>query len=167
MKTLKLVTLVLGLLFFLPGYSYTLFNLPGEPIKNPLDNLNVSDNDALIIDVNKSEDLKSNTHETRNEDTIIINLPELIITQPFPASARECISKQVPYPSFAEELQMEGGVALSFEFDRDGRILIKDTYSSHPELEAYVVDRMQSMSLHNCRAEIGKEYFLRFMFRMK
>ena len=159
--------LVLGLLFFLPGFSYTLFNLPGEPVKNPIDNLNVSDGEVLTIDINKSEDLKPKSHETRNEDTIIINLPEVIISTPFPASARECISKQVPYPSFAEEQQLEGGVALSFEFDRDGGVHIKQTNASHPELEAYVVNRVQAMSLHNCRAEIGKEYFLRFMFRMR
>lgn len=167
MKTLILVTLVFGLLFFLPGYSYTLFNLPGEPVINPIDKLNVSGHDALVIDINNSKDLKSKSLETRNEDTIIINLPEIIISTPFPASARECISKQVPYPSFAEEQQLEGGVALSFKFDSNGRVQIKETNASHPELEAYVVDRVQAMSLHNCRAEIGKEYFLRFMFRMR
>lgn len=166
MKTIKLVTLVLGLLFFSPGYAFTLFNLPGEPVKNPLDNLNVNENNALTIDINKSENLKSAAMENRNRDTIVINLAELVITTPFPASAHECISKQVPYPAFAEEQQLEGGVALSFEFDRDAQIHIKETYASDAALEAYVVDRIKAMSLHNCRAEIGKEYYLRFMFKM-
>lgn len=166
MKTLKLVALVLGLLYFSPGYAFTLFNLPGDPVKNPIDNLNVSDNDALTIDITKSENLKSKAMENRNKDTVVINLAELVITSSFPASARECIMQQVPYPAFAEESQLEGGVALSFEFDSDANVHINETYASHPQLEAYVVDRVKAMSLHNCRAEIGKEYYLRFMFKM-
>ncbi|MCD4698293.1 MAG: hypothetical protein K8S16_18865 [Bacteroidales bacterium] len=167
MKTFKLALLVSGLLLVSSGYAYTIFNLPGEIIINPIDKLKISDEAILTLDITNSGAKNSVEEVGSSDDTIIINLAEVVITSEFPASARECISRQVPYPNFAQRQKLEGGVALSFSFDRSGIITINEVYSSNPQLENYVKDCIQNLQLDYCRVDIGKEYYLRFLFKLR
>ena len=166
MKTFKFVLLVTGFLLASSGYAYTIFNLPDNTITNPVDNLKVLEEAILTLDITSSGTKKSSKQAESNEDTIIVNLAEVVITSEFPNSARECIARQVPYPPFAQKQKLEGGVALSFSFDRNGNISIHEVYSSDPQLENYVKSCIHKLHFDYCRVDIGKEYYLRFLFKL-
>jgi hypothetical protein len=165
MKTLRLVLLVVGLLACNFAFSFSIFNLPEEPVYvNPVDNLNVH-SDLINPNTDIAGD-KTKIQQNDDGDTIIINLAEVIVESRFPSSARECISAQVPYPDFAQEQLIEGAVAVSFMFDEYGNVTILQAMSNDPRLENYVKEKVRTMHLKNCVVDVGKAYYMRFLFRL-
>ncbi|MCF8406046.1 MAG: hypothetical protein K9H58_19035 [Bacteroidales bacterium] len=167
MKTFKLILLAAGFLVLSSGYGYTIFNIPKDMGTNALDNLKVSTTQFLELNIINSQNKGKSNLSDSNDDTLVINLAEVVITSEFPASAKECIMRQVPYPEFARKQKLEGGVALSFWFDRNGAVIIHDVYSSDPELASYVSDCVKNMQLDYCWVDIEREYYLRFLFKLK
>lgn len=165
MKTIKLVTLIGGILCFNIASAFTFFNMPEDEIyKVPADNTFISMENIPEIEISNKEVAITTT--STSEDTIVIDLAEFVVRQPFPASARECISGQVPYPEFAAKQKLEGGVAVKFAFDKDGNIHVKESMSNNDQLEKYVCSRVTQMHLKNCVVDVEKDYYLRFMFRV-
>lgn len=165
MKTIKLVALLGGILCFNIASAFTTFNMPEDEIyKVPADNTFIAMNDIPEIEISNKEVAISST--STSEDTIVIDLAEFVVREPFPGSARECISTQIPYPEFASDKKLEGGVAVCFAFDHDGNITVRDACSSNKELEKYVCSKITNLQLNDCVVDVNKDYYLRFMFRV-
>ncbi len=165
MKTIKLIALLGGIFCFNIVSAFTFFNMPEDEIfKVPVDNTFIAMNDIPEIEISNEEVAVSSTLTT--EDTIVIDLAEFVVREPFPGSARECISGQIPYPEFAAKQKLEGGVAVKFAFDSDGNITVKEAMSNNAELEKYVCSRVSQLHLTDCVVDVDKDYYLRFMFRV-
>lgn len=165
MKTLKIILLSLGFLYLNTAFSFTALNLPFDQLTKMKKVAPLSfDNTKEVINVVVSD----NTGMTNKnlKDTILIDLSNDEVVDAFPSASRDCIMKQVPYPAFAYEKQLEGGVTVRFKFNESGNITVLESCSNSPELEQYVVTKMASLQLKNCVADMNKDYYLRFMFRL-
>jgi len=164
MKTLKLVALVFGTVFSNLGYSFTAFNLPVKA-----NNIILADNLQVMIPIRLSPDIfktESKTMIPYKEDTIVIDLQEVVITQGFPERSHDCLQKQITYPEFAKQQRIEGVVALTMRFNSFGNVEIIDSFGSDPQLESYVHDQLYKLHLKDCAVQINKPYNLRFSFRL-
>lgn len=165
MKTLTLTTIICGVLWCNFAFSFTTWNLPVEGIfQNPVDNLLVFDNPNLHLNIT---DLSPDqTSETNLEDTIVVNLAEVVITDGFPVQAEACLQKRVKYPEFARKHQIEGVVAVSLRFNDAGNVEIMDAFGSNDQLKDYVLSQLMGLHPSNCYVKINKLYSLRFSFRL-
>ncbi|MBN2172967.1 MAG: hypothetical protein JW731_02465 [Bacteroidales bacterium] len=165
MKTLKFLIFTIGIILCQLGYSFTTVNLPVEGVyENPVDNLFVSTSLDNILPAEISEINEIVT--PNNEDTIIIDLDEVVITDGFPQAAEQCIIQQIKYPDFALKDQLEGMVALSLVFDDYGKIHVMEVYSSNPEFEKYVIQKLAVLHLKNCCVKVGQPYNIKFTFKL-
>ena len=165
MKTLKLTLILAGLFSMNAVFSFSALNLPLDKLtSNPSEELIDFDKSDEVLDVVVSD--KTNVKKQLLKDTILIDLSDEKIVHPFPSASKDCIMKQVPYPEFAREKQIEGGVAVQFRFDENGVVHIIDACSNSLELEQYVRTKLSSLQLKNCVVDINKDYYLRFMFRI-
>jgi hypothetical protein len=165
MKTLKITLLAIGFLYLNTAFSFTALNLPLNELSELKAKTFISfDVHPGVLDVVVTDNTNLNPKSLR--DTILIDLSEDDVTGAFPSASEECIMKQVPYPEFARERGLEGGVAVQFKFDDSGNIHVLESCSNSPELEQYVRTRLSSLQLKNCVADIDKDYYLRFMFRL-
>lgn len=165
MNSTKFYLLILGILCTFSVYSFTVVNLPNDNQPIP------ETEDVNLSEVNSDEEVvivSDNTNVAKNllVDTILIDLSEEKMENPFPNASRNCIIKQVPYPDFAREKKLEGGVAVRFQFDGNGSVTVLEANSSSPELEQYVRYKLANLQLKNCVVEVNKDYYLRFMFRL-
>lgn len=165
MKTLNLLLLVCGILMTSAAFSFTTVNLPIDGIyETPIDKVMVflnNDKEADAIISNLKDKSVPNM-----EDTIVIDLNEVVITEGFTQRSHACLSKTVKYPEFAVKQKIEGVVAVTILFNRDGNVEIVDSFGSHPELESYVHEKLYGLHLRNCAVEINKHYNARFTFRL-
>ncbi|MBN1340143.1 MAG: hypothetical protein JXA03_12515 [Bacteroidales bacterium] len=105
--------------------------------------------------------------ESREDPPVIVMfLEEVEITAGLPAPVRQCLFESVKFPEFAREKGLEGVVVVSMFFDANGNIRIRDSYSNDESLRNYVLDRIRSVQPHSCMVCIGKEYVVRFLFRI-
>ncbi len=164
MKTLQIILLFCGMIFFNLAYSFTAINMPVDGIyANPIDKLLVFNNPELLFDV---EAEKSIDTDPNMEDTIVVNLEEIVITDGFPQRSHACLQRQVKYPDFAVREKLEGVVALTMLFNRDGNVEIVDSFGSDSRLEAYVHGQLYNLHVKNCAVDMMKPYNMRFTFRM-
>jgi hypothetical protein len=164
MKTLNLLTLLFGIAFTNLGFAFTTFNLPDEG-----NYVNQSDELKVMIPIKLSPDVfntNSRTFIPYKEDTIVINLKEVVITQGFPERSHDCLQKQVTYPEFAKQRQIEGVVAVIMRFNSYGIVEIIDSFGSDPQLESYVHEKLHNLHLKDCAVQVNKPYNLRFTFRL-
>lgn len=164
MKTLKLILLFAAITLGLQSFAFSLFNLPDYNVNsNPVDNLLTVVSKPLMIapEANNNSVAKDNF-----TDTIIIDLDEIVVESNFPNSAHACISEQVPYPIFAQEQGIEGAVVVKFTFDAFGRARVEEAMSNDPRLSAYVKDKIENLQLRNCRVDMYKPYYMRFLFKL-
>lgn len=165
MKTLKIFLLALGFLFINTAFSYTALNLPLDKMNYvKVENSSLFDNINQPIEIIVSDN--TNIQNKLFEDTILIDLSKESDSGPFPSASKNCIIKQVPYPEFARARGIEGGVAVRFAFDDSGNIHVLESSSNSPELEQYVRNKLASLQLKNCVADLNRDYYLRFMFRL-
>jgi len=144
---------------------FTTFNLPiDELYVNPLDKLYVNHDQSIPLTFNGTPN--NNKLNPNLEDTIIIDLNEVVITAGFPEKSHDCLQKQVKYPEFARQQHLEGVVALTMLFDRDGNVVITDSFGSDPRLENYVHEQLYRLHLKDCAVQVNKPYNLRFAFRL-
>lgn len=99
-------------------------------------------------------------------DTIIIDLGEVVITAGFPEKSHDCLHRQVKYPDFAIQQQIEGVVAVTMLFNADGNVVITDSFGSNKDLENYVHEQLHRLHLKDCAVKVNKPYNLRFAFRL-
>lgn len=167
MKTLNLLILVCGILMTSAAFSFTTLNLPIEgSYKAPIDNLMVYQHNNVIADAMVA---KSKVISAPNmEDTIVIDLNEVVITEGFPQHSQACLQEHVKYPAFALKEKLEGLVAVTLLFNRDGNVEIVDSYGSDPRLESYVHEKLFQLNAHmkNCTVQMYKPYNARFSFRL-
>jgi len=164
MKTLKLVTLVTGIALTQLALGFTTVNLPlEENYINQADKLQVMTPIKLSPDVFNS---KSKTFILYKEDTIVIDLQEVVITQGFKEASHDCLQKQVPYPEFAKQQRLEGVVAVTMRFNNEGNVEILDSFGSDSRLESYVHGKLLALHLKDCSVQMNKPYNLRFTFRI-
>lgn len=165
MNATKFTLLILGIFCLGTAYSFTALNLP-------VDNLPIPDSDEIVLAETKSTVMdvvvsdNTNVNVKNLEDTILIDLSNENYAAPFPNASRECILKQIPYPEFARKKQLEGGVAVRFQFDNNGNVHVLEANSNSSELEYYVRNKLASLQLKNCVVDVNKDYYLRFMFRL-
>lgn len=120
-------------------------------ITNIIEGLNISDSSA-----DKQEDAP----------LIIMFLEEVEISAGLPASMKECLSEAVKFPEFAREQGIEGVVVVSMFFDSNGYVRIRDSYSNSELLKSYVLERISTLQPKSCTVWMGKEYVVRFLFRI-
>lgn len=165
MNATKYTLLILGFLCTSSLFAFTAVNLPN-------DNQPIPETEEInLTELNSAETVvvvSDNTNIAKNSliDTILIDLSEEKLNNPFPNASRNCIMKQVPYPDFARDQKLEGGVAVRFQFDGNGSVNVLEANSSSPELEHYVRHKLANLQLKNCVVEVNKDYYLRFMFRL-
>lgn len=166
MKTLILLIPFCALFLSEKAMAYTTFSLPVETLNiNPPDKLLIVNNRTYPMQVPvRNHTLNSSP---RMEDTIIIDLKEVVITDGFPQKSHECLQRQVLYPEFAVQQHIEGVVAVTLLFNSDGNVVIKDSFGSDPELENYVHNQLHRLHLKDCAVQVNKPYNLRFAFRLK
>ena len=165
MKTLKILLLVIGTLCINLGYASTVLNLPkGNINETIIDRLFVYGESALLTDIENL--LQKNTESSNFEDTIIVDLDEIVITEGLSGNSKICIQKQITYPDFAVKQKLEGVVAVCIVFNHDGNVEITKSFSSSIDLENYVIEKLQHIHFSNCIVQIGKEYNLHFTFQL-
>ncbi|MCD4791354.1 MAG: hypothetical protein K8R37_15275, partial [Bacteroidales bacterium] len=119
MKTLKLISLIFGIFCISSAYPFTTLNLPGDIVKeNLVDKLFVYGESALLMDLENLEGKENTT--SKEEDTIVIDLEEVVITDGLPAESVHSIQQQVKYPYFAMKQKLEGIVAVCMVFNSNG-----------------------------------------------
>lgn len=164
MKTLKLLTLVTGIALTHLAFGFTAVNLPlEETYINQADKLRIMTPIKLSPDVFNTN---TRTFISYKEDTIVINLKEVVITQGFKEASHDCLQKQVPYPEFARQQRLEGVVSLTMRFNDRGNVEILDSFGSDSRLESYVHGKLLALHLKDCSVQINKPYNLRFTFRI-
>jgi hypothetical protein len=164
MKTLSLVTLVFGIAFSNLCFAFTTFNLPDEGnYVNQVDELQVM---TPIMPSPELFNLTPRVFIPYKEDTIVINLKEVVITQGFPERSHDCLQRQVTYPEFARQQKIEGVVAVTMRFNSFGNVEIINSFGSDPQLERYVHEKLNNLHLKDCAVQINKPYNLRFTFRL-
>ena len=164
MKTLKLVTLLFALAFSNLAFSFTTFNLPEEG-----NCINLADELQVMTPIRLSPDVFNATPKSfipYKEDTIVIDLQEVVITQGFPEASHDCLQRQVSYPEFAKQQHLEGVVAVTMRFNSNGNIEIIDSFGSDSRLESYVHGKLLNIHLKDCSVQVNKPYNLRFTFRL-
>ena len=100
------------------------------------------------------------------EDTIVIDLKEVVITEGFTQRSHACLKEHVKYPEFALKQKLEGVVAVTVLFNRNGNLVIVDSFGSDQRLESYVHEKLHELHLKNCEVGINKPYNARFIFRL-
>ncbi len=164
MKTLKLLLLIIGMAVLSQAYSFSLFNIPDETVNiSPVDHLTILMDDPLVV---KPAADNTNVRKENFEDTIVIELDEVIVESRFPASAHECIMEQVPYPVFAQQQGIEGAVVVQFTFDDYGNVRVEESMSNDPRLSGYVTQQLESLKLKNCVVDVNRPYYMRFLFKL-
>jgi hypothetical protein len=164
MKTLKLVALVIGIVSSNLAFCFSTFNLPLEG-----NSVNLADELQVMTPIKIAPDVfntATRTYIPYKDDTIVINLQEVVITQGFPERSHDCLQKQISYPEFAKQQRLEGVVAVTMRFNREGNVEILDSFGSDPQLEGYVHSRLLNLHLKDCAVQIDKPYNLRFTFRL-
>ena len=165
MNATKFTLLILGIFCLGSAYSFTALNLPIDNLPLPdSDEISLIETKSTVMDVVVSDN--TNVNRALLEDTILIDFADEYYSEPFPNASRDCILKQVPYPEFARKKQLEGGVAVRFQFDDNGAIHVLEACSNSAELESYVKNKLASLQLKNCVVDVNKDYYLRFMFRL-
>ena len=165
MKTLKIILLAVGILSLNSAFSYTALNLPNDHLTSlKAKNFVSFDYTAETIDIVVPDN--TNIASALYKDTILIDLANSSTVGPFPSASKDCIMSQIPYPDFAREDEIEGGVTVRFMFDDSGAVRVLESCSNSPELEAYVCSKMSGLQLKNCVVDVNKDYYLRFMFRL-
>ena len=165
MKTLKIILTAVGFLCLNAAFSFTVLNVPIDELAEQKTENTLSFLEPLnVMEVVVSDN--TNVKENLLRDTILIDLSQENMAGPFPSASKECIMKQIPYPEFARERQLEGGVAVRFKFDDSGDVQVLEACSNSPELEQYVRNRLANLELKNCVADMNTDYYLRFMFRL-
>lgn len=167
MKTLNLVLLVCGILMMNAAFCFTTWNLPIEgSYESPVDKVMVFQHNDMIAGAMLT---KSNETSIPNmEDTIVIDLKEVVITEGFPQHSHACLQEHVTYPDFARKQKLEGLVAVTLLFNRDGMVEIVDSFGSDPRFESYVHEKLSKLHMHmkNCSVQMNKPYNARFTFRL-
>ena len=165
MKTLNLILLVCGIMITSAAFSFTTLNFPIEgSYETPVDKLMVFHQNDRVADAILSNDRSKPSPNM--EDTIVIDLNEVVITESFPQRSHACLQQQVKYPEFALKEKLEGVVAVTILFNRDGNVEIVDSYGSDRRLESYVHEKLFKLHLTNCAVEMHKPYNARFTFRL-
>ena len=167
MKTLNLILLVCGILMMNAAFSFTTWNLPIEgSYVSPVDKVMVFQHNDMIAGTLVTKSKK--TSIPNMEDTIVIDLNEVVITEGFPQQSQACLQKHVKYPSFALKQKLEGVVAVTLQFNSDGNVEIMDSFGSDPRLESYVHSKLYELNMHikNCSVKMYKQYNARFIFRL-
>lgn len=165
MKTLKITLAACGILIVNLAFSFTIFNLPIEGnYENPRDHVMVFDNSEILKSNVKS--IETASVEPNMEDTIVVDLEEVVITDGFSQKSHACLQQRVKYPAFAMEEKIEGVVALTMLFNRDGNVVIVDSFGSDPRLESYVHEQLYGLHVKDCAVAMNKPFNMRFTFRL-
>jgi hypothetical protein len=146
------------------AFSFTTFNLPAAG-----NFVNLTDELQVMTPIKLSPDIFNTTPKTimpSRVDTIVIDLQEVVITQGFPEKSHDCLQREVKYPEFARSQHLEGIVAVTMLFNRNGNVEIINTFGSDPDLEKYVHAQLFNLHLKDCAVEMNKPYNLRFTFRL-
>jgi len=165
MKTLKFISILCGVICFNLAYSFTSQYLPIDGVyENPVDKLLVFNNPEFFKDFKK---IQSKSEPSPNlDDTIVINLDEVVISNGFPGQSQACLQQRVIYPDFALQQNLEGVVVATILFNDSGNIEIVESYGSDPRLKNYVLEKLLDLHLKCCSVQMFKEYNLRFTFRI-
>ena len=137
MKTLKIMIVAMGFFWLNSAYSFTVINFPVDEMnvertEKPLPFVQAKKALDVVVSDNTNVDIKN------LRDTIILDASMVSNAGPFPSASRDCIAQQVPYPDFARQNKLEGGVAVRFLFDESGNVKVLEACSNSPELEQYI-----------------------------
>jgi hypothetical protein len=77
----------------------------------------------------------------------------------------QVLQKQITYPEFAKENNVEGFVLVSFSFDHNGKIQIKDANSNDESLKSYVISKLSGIQLFG-ESNDTEEHIMKFEFKL-
>lgn len=104
----------------------------------------------------------------------LVNMNEIVAKDKKPKNSettsemkfKQTITNKITYPTFASERKIEGDVYVSFEVNKDGRIIVLKSNATHPELESYVIQKLNEMDYPYEDSVTEKIYYMKFAFRL-
>jgi hypothetical protein len=163
MKTLKMLFIAAGIFAISSAYSFSLLNFMVDDISP-----NSSENPIVLNQkpFHSITDFPLTINERENEETKGVELDEIIISAEQLNTSIYCIQKQMGYPQWPINERLEGLVMVSFVFDSNGQLTVSAINSSNHELAKYVTKKLSQVHFNNCAVDVGKEYNLKFVFRL-
>jgi hypothetical protein len=83
-----------------------------------------------------------------------------------PANVKAEVVKEVGYPDFAIEEELEGDVYVSFTVKEDGKINVVEAHSTSTELKDYVTDKLETVKVDIFKTEANEKYNMKFTFNL-
>lgn len=135
-----------------------------KAIPNPFE-FSVLGEKAFLQDIENIEIYDSSNIEIE-QTPVIVEFQDDGIIDGLPDNSKLCISNAVKFPEYAKKNQIEGIVILSMMFNESGNLEIHDSFSNNQYLEEYVKTQLHGIRPSNCILWMGKEYLVRFTFRI-
>ncbi len=89
---------------------------------------------------------------------------EAKVAEKLPAAFKNQISKQISYPSFAEEAGLEGEVWIEVSVNENNVLEIVDLSATNQELGQHVKDQISNVMIKKANVEPGKVYIMKVTF---
>ncbi len=84
--------------------------------------------------------------------------------------SREEVKNQVidvvTYPQDAIDKHLEGDVLVSFSTSKDGKIQVQEIFSRVPELQEYVLNKLNAFELPQAQYDVTAPIMLKFTFKL-
>ena len=82
------------------------------------------------------------------------------------SKVKNLIMKEMTYPTFASEQNVQGEVYVSFEFNKDGKVDVLRSNSANPALEKYVIEKLKTLQMMKEDVEVQHVYNMKFTFTL-
>jgi hypothetical protein len=79
---------------------------------------------------------------------------------------QKIIKETIKYPEQAVKNCCQGSVDVTFTVDEDGKIIIKDTFSTNPEIEKYVKEQLATICCKGVKTPFNEHYKVTISFKL-
>ncbi len=83
-----------------------------------------------------------------------------------PSNLKNEITREIAYPQFAEDAQLEGEVWMKVYVTEESTVKIVDLSATQPDLGDYVREEISGMKIKKNDAKVGQVYFLKVDFNL-
>lgn len=95
-----------------------------------------------------------------------IGLVTMANANTLPTSFKEEITKNIDYPSFAQENMVEGEVWMKVTLNENSKVEIVDISSTNPELKEFVLAELNDVTIENTSIKAEDIYFMKVKFEL-